>query len=238
MWISWRFAPAQATRVRMWAVGSLHIWGSVTGYNGRPFSGLDVRGPFPPCSGQLISFAQIGAAKHCCYPSRFAQLATLSITLSKQSLVTRFALMAPRPSSLPAGRKRNANTHRLSTSKLSSIRSRSRRLDFNIAMASCESLLGASIQLLAAPMIETALQPLLERHGLSRSHIRFWVVHPGGRKVIDVQQHFGMTGTQLRFSRRVLRNYGNMSSPTVMFVLERSFVMAIRDRVTWGSWSH
>jgi 3,5-dihydroxyphenylacetyl-CoA synthase len=64
-------------------------------------------------------------------------------------------------------------------------------------------VLGASIQLLAAPMIETALQPLLEWHGLSRSHIRFWVVHPGGRKVIDnVQKHFGMTDTQLRFSRK------------------------------------
>lgn len=63
--------------------------------------------------------------------------------------------------------------------------------------------LGASTQLLAAPMIETALQPLLQRHGLSRSHIRFWVVHPGGRKVIDnVQKHFGITDTQLRFSRK------------------------------------
>jgi len=39
--------------------------------------------------------------------------------------------------------------------------------------------------------------------------------------VIDnVQQHFGMTDEQLRFSRAVLRNYGNMSSPTVMFVLD------------------
>jgi polyketide synthase Type III len=82
-------------------------------------------------------------------------------------------------------------------------------------------VLGASIQHLAGPMIETALQQLLQRHGLSRSRIGFWVVHPGGRKVIDnVQKHFGMTDTQLRFSRTVLRNYGNMSSPTVMFVLE------------------
>jgi predicted naringenin-chalcone synthase len=82
-------------------------------------------------------------------------------------------------------------------------------------------VLGASIQHLAGPMIETALQPLLQRHGLSRSHVRFWVVHPGGRKVIDnVQKHFGMADTQLCFSRTVLRNYGNMSSPTVMFVLE------------------
>jgi len=82
-------------------------------------------------------------------------------------------------------------------------------------------VLGASIQHLAGPMIEKALQRLLQRHGLSRSHIGFWVVHPGGRKVIDnVQKHFSMTDAQLRFSRTVLRNYGNMSSPTVMFVLD------------------
>jgi len=82
-------------------------------------------------------------------------------------------------------------------------------------------VLGASVQHLAGPMIEKALQQLLLRHGLSLSDIRFWVVHPGGRRVIDnVQQHFGMTDAQLRFSRTVLRNYGNMSSPTVMFVLD------------------
>jgi polyketide synthase Type III len=82
-------------------------------------------------------------------------------------------------------------------------------------------VLGTSIQHLAGPMIETALQQLLQRHGLSRSRVRFWVVHPGGRRVIDnVQKHFGMTDAQLRFSKTILRNYGNMSSPTVMFVLE------------------
>jgi polyketide synthase Type III len=82
-------------------------------------------------------------------------------------------------------------------------------------------VLGASVQHLAGPMIEKALQQLLRRHGLSQSDICFWVVHPGGRKVIDnVQKHFGMTDDQLRFSRAVLRNYGNMSSPTVLFVLD------------------
>lgn len=82
-------------------------------------------------------------------------------------------------------------------------------------------VLGASVQHLAGPMIERALERLLQRHRLSRSDVDFWVVHPGGRKVIDnVQKHFGMTDAQLRFSRTVLRNYGNMSSPTVMFVLD------------------
>jgi predicted naringenin-chalcone synthase len=82
-------------------------------------------------------------------------------------------------------------------------------------------VLGASIQHLAGPMIETALLQLLRRQRLSQSDIRFWVVHPGGRKVIDnVQRHFGISEDQLRFSRSVLRNYGNMSSPTIMFVLD------------------
>jgi len=82
-------------------------------------------------------------------------------------------------------------------------------------------VLGTSIQHLAGPMIEGALQQILQKHQLSQSDIRFWIVHPGGRKVIDnVKRHFGMTEEQLRFSRVVLRNYGNMSSPTVMFVLD------------------
>jgi 3,5-dihydroxyphenylacetyl-CoA synthase len=82
-------------------------------------------------------------------------------------------------------------------------------------------VLGASMQHRAGPMIENALEPLLQRNGLSQSQIRFWIVHPGSRKVIDnVQHHFRMTDEQLCFSRSVLRNYGNMSSSTVMFVLD------------------
>jgi 3,5-dihydroxyphenylacetyl-CoA synthase len=82
-------------------------------------------------------------------------------------------------------------------------------------------ILGASIHKLAGPLIEKPLQRLLKRHGLSRSDIRFWVAHPGGRNVINrVQQYLSLTDAQMQFSRTVLRNYGNMSSPTVMFVLD------------------
>jgi len=82
-------------------------------------------------------------------------------------------------------------------------------------------ILGASIHKIAGPMIEKALERLLHRHGLSRSDVHFWALHPGGRKVInDLRQYLDLTETQMRFSRHVLRNYGNMSSPTVMFVLD------------------
>ena len=82
-------------------------------------------------------------------------------------------------------------------------------------------ILAAEIRDLAAPMFEKVLAPLLARNGLARQDIRFWVAHPGGRKVIDnAQKHLGLSDEQLRFSKTVLRNYGNMSSATVLFVLE------------------
>jgi predicted naringenin-chalcone synthase len=51
--------------------------------------------------------------------------------------------------------------------------------------------------------------------------IDVWAVHPGGRTVLDaVQRAFELPAQTLSASREVLRRYGNMSSPTVMFVLD------------------
>ncbi len=52
--------------------------------------------------------------------------------------------------------------------------------------------------------------------------IPFWAVHAGGRSVLDSVQHgLGLALDALRFSREVLRDFGNMSSATLIFVLER-----------------
>jgi len=52
--------------------------------------------------------------------------------------------------------------------------------------------------------------------------IELWAVHPGGRTVLDaVEQAFGLPESALGASRSVLNDYGNMSSGTVMFVLDR-----------------
>ena len=49
-----------------------------------------------------------------------------------------------------------------------------------------------------------------------------WAVHAGGRSILDaVQQSLNLPPEALRFSRGVLRDYGNMSSATLMFVLAR-----------------
>ncbi|MGQ9426407.1 type III polyketide synthase [Gilvimarinus sp. F26214L] len=56
--------------------------------------------------------------------------------------------------------------------------------------------------------------------GCTPSDIIHWAIHPGGRTVLDaVREGAHLEEEQLRPSRNVLRNYGNMSSATIMFVL-------------------
>ena len=58
--------------------------------------------------------------------------------------------------------------------------------------------------------------------GASIADIDWWAVHPGGRSVLDaVERAFALKPAALAPSRRVLRTFGNMSSGTVMFVLQQ-----------------
>jgi predicted naringenin-chalcone synthase len=55
-----------------------------------------------------------------------------------------------------------------------------------------------------------------------------WAVHAGGRSILDcVQQGLHLAPDALRYSREILREYGNMSSATLMFVLNR--ILGDRD---------
>ncbi|WP_153557183.1 type III polyketide synthase [Roseimaritima sediminicola] len=74
--------------------------------------------------------------------------------------------------------------------------------------------------------IEQHLAPFIERwigeHGLSLSDVGDWIVHPGGPKILDAAEHaLALSSDRLEPSREVLRECGNMSSPTVLFILQR-----------------
>jgi alkylresorcinol/alkylpyrone synthase len=49
-----------------------------------------------------------------------------------------------------------------------------------------------------------------------------------------VRRHMGLSDEQVKSSRRVMRNYGNMSSPTVMFVLDEVVRTAAPQPGDWG----
>jgi alkylresorcinol/alkylpyrone synthase len=60
----------------------------------------------------------------------------------------------------------------------------------------------------------------LARHSLSREDIKAWVLHPGGQKLLSyMQEELGLCDCQTQPSWDVLRDYGNLSSASVLFVL-------------------
>lgn len=65
------------------------------------------------------------------------------------------------------------------------------------------------------------LSRLLERSGLTIGEVDYYALHPGGRKILEViEQQLGIGAEENRFAYQVLRQYGNMSSATVLFVLK------------------
>jgi predicted naringenin-chalcone synthase len=71
--------------------------------------------------------------------------------------------------------------------------------------------------------------------GAPISAIDLWAVHPGGRSVLDaVERAFDLAPSALAASREVLRRYGNMSSATVMFVLDALLRAGVRGATGCG----
>ena len=69
----------------------------------------------------------------------------------------------------------------------------------------------------------------LEKHKLIRSNISFWVIHPGGRRIIEeIQKALGISKEDTMDSWDILKNYGNMLSPSIIFVLEK---VMTRERI-------
>ena len=70
--------------------------------------------------------------------------------------------------------------------------------------------------------IKQLIQMAVEKNGLQLTDITHWCIHPGGKRILDViQKQLNLTADDLKFSRDTLSQYGNMSSPTVLFVLKK-----------------
>ena len=86
------------------------------------------------------------------------------------------------------------------------------------------------------PFIETeladAVDGMCKELGIKRDDIDRMCCHPGGVKVIDaIETALKLNQGELNLEREVLRDYGNMSAPTVMFVLERLLERGLPDKV-------
>ena len=80
--------------------------------------------------------------------------------------------------------------------------------------------LSHKVPVVGAQLAARAVERLLERNQLDASAVKHWAVHAGGTSVLDqVKRQFGFAGDELASSYEVFRHYGNISSPSVLFVL-------------------
>jgi alkylresorcinol/alkylpyrone synthase len=84
-------------------------------------------------------------------------------------------------------------------------------------------VLTAELADVVARQLSSGVSAFLAEHGLTVEQIGSWVCHPGGPKVIDAVQHsLGLPDSALELTRRSLAEVGNMSSASVLHVLQQT----------------
>lgn len=97
-------------------------------------------------------------------------------------------------------------------------------MGWNITPLNFEMILDAGIPEFLGKEMDHLMEKIAEKLHVSPDMVQHWAVHPGGKKILDsVQRELQMTNKELRHSYNVLRDYGNMSSPTILFVLNEIF---------------
>ena len=95
-------------------------------------------------------------------------------------------------------------------------------LHYRTENSKLRNVLSQRVPVVGARHGKQAIDWLLADNGLTYRDVVHWIVHPGGERVLDAfQRTLGLPDEAIAPSRAVLYEYGNMSSATVLFVLER-----------------
>jgi alkylresorcinol/alkylpyrone synthase len=93
-------------------------------------------------------------------------------------------------------------------------------MGYNLDGEGLHIILSSGVPSLIQRTLPAQLDALLGPHGLTRSDLKWFAMHPAGPKVLTLlEQELGLGPEQLAASWKVLRRYGNMSSAAVLFVL-------------------
>lgn len=106
-------------------------------------------------------------------------------------------------------------------------------LRFKTQNGHLRNVLGKNVPQQAAEAMEQLVSRILSEKRLTQADIGHWIFHAGGEKILDaIQRRLALGPDALRASRTVLRDFGNLSSPTVLFVLAEE----MRRPPTTGEW--
>ena len=95
-------------------------------------------------------------------------------------------------------------------------------MGFDLTNHGLKMILDPAVPATIANHFPEIVHPFLQRNGSSIEKVNHLIFHPGGRKIVQtVETLFGKLGKNIDDTRDVLKEYGNMSSATVLYVLER-----------------
>jgi alkylresorcinol/alkylpyrone synthase len=110
------------------------------------------------------------------------------------------------------------------------------RLRFEQKNGMLRNILTPEVPSVAARHAGTVFDDTLARAGLARSRVSGWILHPGGRDVLlALRERFQLSAHDVRWSEGVLREYGNMSSPSVIFALQAALAGGAQGGFWWMS---
>lgn len=96
-----------------------------------------------------------------------------------------------------------------------------RMMGWDIVDTGFKIVLSPDVPALVNHELPRLIDPFLARHGLTRADIGAWIAHPGGPKVIRAaQEGLGLRDDQVEAARRGLAEVGNLSSASVLFLLD------------------
>lgn len=109
-------------------------------------------------------------------------------------------------------------------------------LGWDLVETGFKIVLSARLPELIRTSLRGDVDAFLEQYGLRAGDIDRWIVHPGGPKIIDaVQDALGLDQAALLNSRRFLRRTGNLSSASVLFLLEETLHQSsVNNSPEWG----
>lgn len=88
--------------------------------------------------------------------------------------------------------------------------------------AGIRNILRPEVKTYVAEALADVVEPLAARHGLDAGAVGHWTLHPGGPRIMDAAEAaFGLSPELMRPSREALREVGNISSATVLYMLDK-----------------
>ena len=109
---------------------------------------------------------------------------------------------------------------RILDSQMYHFRETTNLLGFDLYSTGFHMVLDESLPRTIMSHFSAFMQPVLDEYGLTLESIDYFLVHPGGKAILEkIERRLRPHGKNLEDSRSILRQYGNVSSATILFIL-------------------